>query len=212
MRELGQRSERLHRDRRSAGEEEKVQTYLAGTLAGAGSFRCRTCGFHVALRALDEVPECPNCGDDQFARASMFDTSDPEGTPPTEAEEVSSWLEAVRDGLESDGHYLVYKDANQVSVMPLTREWTKIGRSLTADIRLDDPTVSRRHALICRQREGVRVLDDRSLNGIFLNGERAEWASLTDGDELMIGRYHLYFLESESASSEVGTPAGHAAA
>jgi pSer/pThr/pTyr-binding forkhead associated (FHA) protein len=44
---------------------------------------------------------------------------------------------------------------------------TKIGRSLTADIRLDDPTVSRRHALVCIQREGVRVLDDRSLNGVF---------------------------------------------
>jgi predicted nucleic acid-binding Zn-ribbon protein len=188
-----------------------VQTYLAGTLAGAGSFRCRTCGFHVALRALDEVPGCPNCGDDEFARASMFDTSDPEGNPPTEADEESAWLEAVRDGLEGEGHYLVYKDASQVSVMPLTREWTKIGRSLTADIRLDDPTVSRRHALICRQREGVRVLDDRSLNGIFLNGERTEWARLADGDELMIGRYHLYFLESESASSEAGTPADHAA-
>jgi pSer/pThr/pTyr-binding forkhead associated (FHA) protein len=80
--------------------------------------------------------------------------------------------------------------------MPLTREWTKIGRSLTADIRLDDPTVSRRHALICRQRQGVRVLDDRSLNGIFLNGERTEWAELNDRDELMIGRYHLYFLDT----------------
>jgi len=189
-----------------------VQTYLAGTLAGAGSFRCRTCGFHVALRVLDEVPECPNCGDDEFARASMFDTSDPEGSPPTEAEAVSSWLESVRDGLESDGHYLVYKDASQVSVMPLTREWTKIGRSLTADIRLDDPTVSRRHALICRQTEGVRVLDDRSLNGIFLNGERAEWALLNDGDELMVGRYHLYFVDtSAGSSSEAGTPADHAA-
>jgi hypothetical protein len=184
-----------------------VQTYLAGTLAGAGSFRCRTCGFHVALRALDEVPECPNCGDDEFARASMFDTSDPEGSPPTEAEEVSSWLEAVREGLEGDGHYLVYKDANQVSVMPLTREWTKIGRSLTADIRLDDPTVSRRHALICRQPEGVRVLDDRSLNGIFLNGERAEWALLNDGDELMIGRYHLHFLDTDGESSSERDPA-----
>jgi FHA domain/Zinc-ribbon containing domain len=170
-----------------------VQTYLSGTLAGAGSFRCRTCGFHVALRALDEVPECPNCGDEEFARASMFDTADPEGSPPTEAH--ADWLEGVRDTLESDGHYLVYRDASRVSVMPLTKEWTKIGRSLTADIRLDDPTVSRRHALICRQREGVRVLDDRSLNGIFLNGERTEWSELCDGDELMIGRYHLYFIE-----------------
>jgi pSer/pThr/pTyr-binding forkhead associated (FHA) protein len=171
-----------------------VQTYLTGTLAGAGSFRCRTCGFHVALRALDEVPECPNCGDEEFARASMFDTADPEGSPPTDTE--ADWLDEVRDSLESAGHFLVYRDASRVSVMPLTKEWTKIGRSLTADIRLDDPTVSRRHALICRQREGVRVLDDRSLNGIFLNGERTEWSKLHDGDELMIGRYHMHFIES----------------
>jgi pSer/pThr/pTyr-binding forkhead associated (FHA) protein len=142
----------------------------------------------------------------------MFDVADPEGRPPTEADEESGWLESVRDGLEDEGYYLIYKDARRVSVLPLTREWTKIGRSLTADIRLDDPTVSRRHALICRQGEGVRVLDDRSLNGIFLNGERTEWSHLHDGDELMVGRYHLYFLETEGASSGAGTPAGHAAA
>ena len=95
--------------------------------------------------------------------------------------------------------------------MPLTREWTKIGRSLTADIRLDDPTVSRRHALICRQRDGVRVLDDRSLNGIFLNGERTEWAQLHDGDELMIGRYHMYFLETAGErDSSAAAPQPHA--
>jgi FHA domain/Zinc-ribbon containing domain len=173
-----------------------VQTYPAGTLAGAGSFRCRTCGFHVALRALDELPECPNCGDHEFARASMFDTEDPEGHPPTTSEHEAEWLESVRDSLEGEGVYLVYRDASRVSVMPLTREWTKIGRSIAADIRLDDPTVSRRHALICREPEGVRVLDDRSLNGIFLNGERTEWARLHDRDELIIGRYHLYFLEA----------------
>jgi predicted RNA-binding Zn-ribbon protein involved in translation (DUF1610 family) len=172
-----------------------VETYVAGTLAGAGSFRCRTCGYHVALRALDEVPECPNCGDDQFARASMFDTADPESQPPTTGDEEAEWLDTIYDSLENEGHYLVFKDASRVSVLPLTHEWTKIGRSLTADIRLDDPTVSRRHALICRQRESVRVLDDRSLNGIFLNGERTEWAELNDRDELVIGRYHLYFLE-----------------
>jgi pSer/pThr/pTyr-binding forkhead associated (FHA) protein len=189
-----------------------VQTYLAGTLAGAGSFRCRTCGFHVALRALDEVPECPNCGDSEFARASMFDTADPEGSPPTTGEFEAEWLESVRDSLEADGVYLVYRDASQVSVLPLTREWTKIGRSLTADIRLDDPTVSRRHALICREAEGVRVLDDRSLNGVFLNGERTEWARLHDRDELMIGRYHLYFLEGGSGSVRTPDAVGATAA
>jgi FHA domain/Zinc-ribbon containing domain len=183
-----------------------VQTYLAGTLAGAGSFRCGECGYHVALRALDEVPKCPNCGCAQFARASMFDTSDADAHPPSGAVEDAEWLDDVRDSIGEDGHYLVYRDGSRISLMPIAREWTKIGRSLTADIRLDDPTVSRRHALVCRQDEGVRVLDDRSLNGIFLNGERAEWARLEDGDEVMIGRYHLYFLE-------VGEPIiGHARA
>ena len=77
----------------------------------------------------------------------------------------------------------------------LQREWTRIGRSLAADIRFDDPTVSRRHALIVRQPDGLRVLDDRSLNGVFVNGERVEWSTLADGDEVVIGRHHLHFVD-----------------
>ena len=188
-----------------------MQTYVAGTLAGAGSFRCRTCGFHVALRALDEVPECPNCGDAEFARASLFDNTEWDGHPPTEAEDESEWLDQISETLD-EGQYLVYRDESRASVMPLTREWTKIGRSLTADIRLDDPTVSRRHALICRQPEGVRVLDDRSLNGIFLNGDRTEWSRLTDRDELMIGRYHLYFVDNGNLPATADNHVGSAVA
>jgi pSer/pThr/pTyr-binding forkhead associated (FHA) protein len=131
----------------------------------------------------------------------MFDVSDPEEPSAGVVADDSEWIDAVRDSIEADGHYLVFKDEDRVSVMPLMREWTKIGRSLTADIRLDDPTVSRRHALICRQPEAIRVLDDRSLNGIFLNGERTEWGELGDGDELLIGRYHLYFVEKTGAAA-----------
>jgi pSer/pThr/pTyr-binding forkhead associated (FHA) protein len=131
----------------------------------------------------------------------MFDTSGHDGQPPA-AEGDLEWLAEVREGVASDGHYLVYREGDRASVMPLVREWTKIGRSLTADIRLDDPTVSRRHALICVQSEGVRVLDDRSLNGVFLNGDRTEWAPLEDGDEIVIGRYRLYFLGRSRADDE----------
>ena len=172
-----------------------MHTYLTGTLAGAGSFRCQSCGFHVALHVLDEMPECPNCGERRFARASMFDVAEPEPSPLHE-EEDTGWLDAVRDDLEEPGHFLAFRDGERVSVLPLLREWTRIGRSLTADIRLDDPTVSRRHALICCQENMVRVLDDRSLNGTSVNGERVEWQDLSDGDELLIGRYHLYFLDT----------------
>jgi pSer/pThr/pTyr-binding forkhead associated (FHA) protein len=58
-------------------------------------------------------------------------------------------------------------------------------------------TVSRRHALIVRTPENeLRALDDRSLNGLFVNGKRVDWTRLTDGDELEIGRYRLYVLEA----------------
>jgi pSer/pThr/pTyr-binding forkhead associated (FHA) protein len=99
-----------------------------------------------------------------------------------------------------------------VSVLPVSREWTRIGRSLTAHIRLDDPTVSRRHALVCRQGGRVKVLDDRSLNGVFLNGERVEWHDLEDGDELIVGRYSLYFLDTSQTSARPDTTAAPTAA
>lgn len=170
-----------------------LDIYATGTLAGVGSFRCRECGYAVALNALDEVPQCPSCGNARFARASLFDSFEGESHSPLSGVD-HEWLRGTREGLEEPGHYLAYRDDNQISVMPLTRECTRIGRSLTADIRFDDPTVSRRHAIIVRQR-GVRILDDRSLNGVFVNGNPVEWAQLADGDELIIGRYRLYFID-----------------
>ena len=64
--------------------------------------------------------------------------------------------------------------------------------------------MSRRHALIVRQPDGVRVLDDRSLNGVFVNGERVEWRTLEDGDEILVGRYRLSYLDV--ASVPAGDP------
>lgn len=112
------------------------------------------------------------------------------------ARERPSWVKEARDGLSVPGKYLAYEESGRHVVAPLTQEWTRIGRSLAADIRFDDATVSRRHALVVSQDEGVRVLDDRSLNGIYVNGNRVEWSALADGDEVTIGRHALYFLDT----------------
>jgi len=110
-----------------------------------------------------------------------------------------AWLEDAREQVGAPGEYLVYADGDKLKTVPLTREWTRIGRSLAADVRFDDPTVSRRHALVVRQADGVRVLDDRSLNGVFVNGSRIDRSGvgqqvLQDGDEIVVGRYRLRFL------------------
>jgi predicted RNA-binding Zn-ribbon protein involved in translation (DUF1610 family) len=91
----------------------ELETYLTGTLAGAGSFRCRECGFAVALNALDEVPMCPNCGNSHFARSSMFDTSCQEDPIPEEQDDME-WLDAVREELSEAGQYLAHHAEGRV--------------------------------------------------------------------------------------------------
>ncbi|MGA9858772.1 MAG: FHA domain-containing protein [Solirubrobacteraceae bacterium] len=128
-------------------------------------------------------------------RASLFTTSQQPIVDIDPDAEDRGWLDELRTGLDEPGQYIAYQNDDAVVAYTLSREWTRIGRSLAADIRFDDPTVSRRHALIVRQPDGLRVLDDRSLNGVFVNGERVEWSTLADGDEVVIGRHHLHYID-----------------
>jgi pSer/pThr/pTyr-binding forkhead associated (FHA) protein len=175
-----------------------MESLTTGTLAGTGSFRCEECGYVVTLAAADSLPDCPGCGGSRFARASLFSGGRFQRRPGEEptVEEREALLARARMMIGQPGQYLAWDDGSGVRVTPLDREWTRIGRSLAADVRFDDPTVSRRHALIVRQADGVRVLDDRSLNGVFVNGERVEWRVLGDGDEIVVGRYRLHFLDA----------------
>jgi pSer/pThr/pTyr-binding forkhead associated (FHA) protein len=181
-----------------------MESLTTGTLAGTGSFRCEECGYVVTLAAADSLPDCPGCGGSRFARASLFSGGRFQRRPGDEPtiEEREALVARARTMLGEPGQYLAWQDSGGVRVAPLEREWTRVGRSLAADVRFDDPTVSRRHALIVRQADGVRVLDDRSLNGVFVNGERVEWRVLTDGDEIVVGRYRLHFLEAAEQPAE----------
>ena len=130
-----------------------MEAFNAGTLAGAGSFRCDSCGFAVALHERDPVPECPECGGESFRRASLFGDST---RPPMhhEVEGAPDWLAEAREALVREGDYLAFEDDDRVRVFPLQDGWTRIGRSLSAHVRFDDPTVSRRHALLYRDEAG----------------------------------------------------------
>ena len=177
-----------------------METLTSGAFVGAGSFDCERCGYTLTLAGSDTLSECPSCGSRSFVRASLFGTeriapsSGPTLVRPAPADHDEQ-LARAREQIEQPGEYLCYEDNGALSTVALTREWTRIGRSLAADVRFDDPTVSRRHALVVRQPDGVRLLDDRSLNGVFVNGERVEWSTLADGDEIVIGRHHLHFID-----------------
>ena len=184
-----------------------MEAFGSGTLAGAGSFRCDACGYAIALQELDELPSCPHCHGGRFRRSSIFAGTmvEPRGRHEVESPD---WLDDVRETLGDGGPYMAWEEGG-VQVVPVKAGWTRIGRSLSADVRFDDPTVSRRHALVHHEDGKTRVLDDRSLNGVFLNGERVEWREIDNGDEIAIGRFRIYFLDPaggrlETSGSGVG--------
>ncbi len=195
-----------------------MESLMSGTFVGAGSFRCTQCDYTLTLAGSDTLTDCPSCGGKEFVRASLFSNTE-RISHEAEPEEVlfkpaspgrDARLAVAREQIEQPGEYLCYEEAGEPRTIALTREWTRIGRSLAADVRFDDPTVSRRHALIVRHADGVRLLDDRSLNGVFVNGSRVDGKTLQDGDEIIVGRYRLMFVrvpaDGDSAHMTGGDP------
>lgn len=179
-----------------------AQTLAAGSFPGAGTYFCVECGAQLALQEDDRLPDCPRCGASSFQLDSIFESMQEHGATTAEFEvsrEVSptEWLEKARAEFEPGSRHLLCRDDGEVVDFELGEGWTRIGRSVTADLQLDDPSVSRRHALIVSEPgKALRVLDDRSLNGVFVNGDLVEWGRLSDGDELAIGRYRLFAIEA----------------
>ncbi len=101
-----------------------------------------------------------------------------------EALPAGAALLIVRSGPTAGARYLLDTDV------------TTVGRHPEADIFFDDVTVSRRHAEITRTGSAFELVDQRSLNGTYVNGERADRSQLANGAEVRIGKFRLNFFVS----------------
>jgi len=117
----------------------------------------------------------------------------PFGTELTDVEQAAiaalpadSALLLVRSGALAGARYLLDTDV------------TTIGRHPEADIFFDDVTVSRRHAEITRNGKTFEIVDQRSLNGTYVNGERVDRSVLANGFELRVGKFRLNFFASSA--------------
>jgi pSer/pThr/pTyr-binding forkhead associated (FHA) protein len=75
---------------------------------------------------------------------------------------------------------------------PLEPPGIVVGRGTDADLRINDPGVSRRHAEIRVDAHGrsgidVSVVDLGSTNGMLVNGRRVQQAALEDGATIKLG-------------------------
>ena len=95
----------------------------------------------------------------------------------------------------SSGRYLAVEDGEELVVIGIGSRPLHLGRSPAADVMLEHLSVSRRHAVVATRGEVVVVLDDRSLNGIVVNGERVGEAVLAHGDEIRLGDVSIRFLD-----------------
>jgi pSer/pThr/pTyr-binding forkhead associated (FHA) protein len=108
---------------------------------------------------------------------------DRRGAPPKPALDAT-----IPAGIE-----LVVDDGATIATRRLGRR-ILVGRAPSADVRIDDPRVSRLHARIEMRDDGVYVEDLGSRNGTFVDGEAvAKSRQLAHGDEMTIGTASIIF-------------------
>jgi predicted component of type VI protein secretion system len=83
-----------------------------------------------------------------------------------------------------------------------------VGRSAGCQLSLDDPLVSRQHAMFVVSKDGVTIEDLQSRNGVSVNGQRIEARTpLQVGDKVLIGSQELtLLLGRDGGSREAGSP------
>ena len=78
----------------------------------------------------------------------------------------------------------------------------RLGRDAACEIRLNDESVSRRHASLRVDEIRVELTDQGSRNGVRVNGERVHGrVTLENGDRIQIGVYELELSEQGLANS-----------
>jgi len=70
-----------------------------------------------------------------------------------------------------------------------------IGRAETCEIQVFDDAASRRHAVVEPEGDGWVVVDQQSLNGLFVNGKRVQRHRLHTGDEIAVRGLVLVFVD-----------------
>jgi hypothetical protein len=102
---------------------------------------------------------------------------------------------AISPRLAPRGRYLALQQGDDTRLIRLETNITHLGRGLTSDLRFEHQHVSRTHALVVRHGRVVRVLDNRSTAGTYVNGRRVVAADIQNGDVIRIGPVVMQYIE-----------------
>ncbi len=136
------------------------------------------------------------------------DTNPPPGSPPpTVPPGLRTQTFAMPGAGEGGGTHLVVVEGPTLGqVFPLRASVCTIGRHQGCTVVLSSITVSRQHATITRQGETFYLVDDKSSNGVYLNGQKLpadQSCPLHHGDMLRLGEFLLLFKHDEKVADAV---------
>jgi len=168
----------------------------------------------------DRVPPVPETspspkgsewGDDEnqmtIANTSLEPPASPVDTTAASGS-VAPVAQAIMDKVEHPARLILRNDSGDVlQEYTLEKAETSIGRAPTSDILISkDKLTSRRHATVTYENGNYVIVDERSANGTFINGQQLEEMTprtLHDGDHIGIGEHELVFQAYQSQSSDV---------
>jgi pSer/pThr/pTyr-binding forkhead associated (FHA) protein len=154
-----------------------------------GSNFCGQCGSPMpSATPRGEGTERVPTGDTTKTIPAMVDDREESLTAEEEA--------AVRALPRGSALLIVQRGSNAGSRYLLNTDVVTAGRHQSADIFLDDISVSRKHATFTRRPEGIVLKDLGSLNGTYVNRDLVDECVLRPGDEVQIGKFRLVFFAS----------------
>lgn len=128
----------------------------------------------------------------------------PTHAAPTSAPALASDEQNAVNSLPAGSALLIaHAGPNAGARFLLDSNVTTVGRHPDADIFLDDVTVSRRHVQFLKVAQGFEIIDSKSLNGTYVNGDRVDSVLLRTGNEVQIGKFRLtyYFSSADAATN-----------
>lgn len=127
-------------------------------------------------------------------QTAVFGTSEQDASSAPPALPLSERDQAAVQALPAGTALLiVQRGPNSGARFLLDGSVTNAGRSPSAEIFLDDVTVSRKHCQFVAEEGGHTVRDSGALNGTYVNRERVDHARLSPGDEVQIGKYRMTY-------------------
>lgn len=99
--------------------------------------------------------------------------------------------------IDDNSNLLLRKHLQQHSPQPDQHSTRLEPQKRDRDIVLDDANISRSHAMLFHNGDGLSLADLMSTNGCFVNGQPVDDIDLQDGDELRLGKTMLRVVMTE---------------